>query len=210
MANRDAPFGFRPVRMLDGSPWNGAVTPMVIPAADGTATFIGDVVNFTAAASLAGVTANGLNLEGIPNVIRSGSGTIGQNTAGVVVGFLPDPSNLSLKHRAASTLRVALVCLADGVVFEVQEDADTTPLAAADANLNCSYTTTAGSTTTGVSGMELDSSAKAVTATLPVRLLGLSKRLGNAFNTGGSNVDQAVWEVYFNTSQQKPNIVGVA
>lgn len=210
MANRDAPFGFRPVRMLDGSPWNGAVTPMVIPSSDATATFIGDVVNFTAAASVAGVKINGLDCEGLPNVIRSGSGTVGQNTAGVVVGFLPDPTNLALRYRAASTNRVALVCLADGVIFECQEDADTTPLAAADANLNISYTTTAGSTTTGVSAMELDSSAKAVTATLPLRLLGLAKRVGNAYNTGGSNVDQAVWEVYFNTSQQKPNIVGVA
>lgn len=210
MANRDAPFGFRPVRMLDGSPWNGAITPMVIPASDNTATFIGDVVNFTAAASLAGVTVNGMNLEGVPNVIRSGSGTVGQNTAGVIVGFLPDLTNLNLKYRLASTLRVALVCLADGVIFECQEDATTTPLPAASANLNIPYSTTAGSTTTGVSKMELVSASAAATATLPLRLLGLSKRLGNAYNTAGADTDNAVWEVYFNTSQQKPNIVGVA
>jgi hypothetical protein len=56
--------------------------------------------------------------------------------------------------------------------------------------------------------MALDSSAKAVTATLPLRLLGLAKRVGNAY--GSSTSDAAYWEVYFNTSQQKPNIVGVA
>ena len=203
-----APYGLRPVRMLDGSPWNGATMAMVIPSTNGTATFVGDVVNITAAASVAGVTANGLNLEGVPNVVVSADGTIGQNTAGVVMGFLPDPLALQNRHRAASTTRVALVCLADGVVFEAQEDGVGGNLAAVDANLNVPYTTTAGSATTGQSAFALDSSAKAVTATLPLRLLGLSKRVGTAYGSGTTDV--ASWEVYFNTSQQKPNIVGVA
>lgn len=202
-----APFGLRPVRMLDGSPWNGATTLMAIPASDGTATFVGDVVNFHTEAAAAGVTCNGLNLDGVPYVIRSADGTIGQNTAGVIVGFLPDPTALGTRHRLASTLRVALVCLADGVIFEVQEDADTSRLAKEDANLNISYTTTAGSAATGQSKMALDSSAKNTTATLPLRLLGLAKRPGNTY--GASATDGAYWEVYFNASQQKPNIVGV-
>ena len=200
-----APFGLRPVRMLDGSPWNGATTIMAIPASDGTATFVGDVVNFHTEAAAAGVTCNGMNLDGVPYVIRSADGTIGQNTA--VVGFLPDPTALGTRHRLASTLRVALVCLADGVIFEAQEDAVGENIAKESANLNMSYTTTAGSAATGQSKMALDSSAKATTNTLPLRLLGLSKRPGNSYGTGTS--DAAYWEVYFNTSQQKPNIVGV-
>jgi hypothetical protein len=92
--------------------------------------------------------------------------------------------------------------------FEAQEDGATSRLAAADMNLNISYNTTAGSTVTGQSAMSLISNAKAVTATLPLRLIGLSKRVGNAY--GASATDVASWEVYFQVSQQKPNIVGVA
>jgi hypothetical protein len=203
-----APFGLRPVRMLDGSPYSGAVNVMAIPASDSTATFIGDVVNFHTEAAAAGATVNGMNLEGVPYVVRSSDGTIGQNTAGVVVGFLPDPTALGTKYRLASTLRAVLVAPADGIIYECQEDAVGENIAKESANLNISYTTTAGSTATGVSKIALDSSAKAVTATLPLRLLGLAKRPGNAY--GASTSDAAVWEVYFNTSQQKPNIVGVA
>jgi hypothetical protein len=203
-----APYGFRPVRMLDGSPWNGALTMVAIPASNGTATFVGDVVNWFTDAGAAGLTSSGLNLEGTPQAVVSANGAIGQNLMGVVCGFLPDPTNLSLRHRAASTLRVALVCLADGVVFEAQEDGATSQLAAADMNLNISFNTTAGNTATGQSKFSLISNNKAATATLPCRLIGLSKRVGNAY--ASSATDVASWEVYFNTSQQKPNIVGVA
>jgi len=95
-------------------------------------------------------------------------------------------------------------------VYEIQEDADTTPLAAADIGLNISFTTTAGNTATGVSAMELDSSAKAVTATLPLRILGLVQRPDNSFNTLGSTLDPAKFEVMFNTYFHAPNIVGIA
>jgi hypothetical protein len=202
-----APRGLRPVRMLDGSPWNGALTVMAIPASDGTATFIGDVVVFHTDAGAAALSSNGLDLTGVPQVVRASSGTVGQNIAGVVMGFLPDPTNLSLRYRLASTLRVALVCLADGIVFEAQEDGVTSNLAAADANLNVPFSTTAGNTATGVSKEALVGNSKAVTATLPLRLLGLSKVIGNTY--GASSTDGAFWEFYFNTSQQKPNIVGV-
>lgn len=202
-----APYGLRPVRMLDGSPWNGALTMAVIPASNGTATFVGDVVNMHTEAGAAGLTVNGLNLEGTPQVVVSASGTVGQNTFGVVCGFLPDPTNLGSRHRAASTARVALICLADGVVFEAQEDGVGGAIAKESANLNVPYTTTAGSTITGQSAFALDSSAVAVTATLPLRLLGIAKRVNGAIGTSATDVTS--WEVYFNTSQQKPNIVGV-
>lgn len=210
MPNIDAPSGFKPVRYLDGSPYNGAHMQCAMLAADATATYIGDVVKIGAASGVAGVYINGQDTEGMPTCVRATSGTAGQDILGVVVGFLPDPTQLTLKYRVASTNRIALVVPAQFVVFEVQEDADTTPLAAADMNLNISFTLTAGSTTTGVSGMELDSSAKATTVTLPCRLLGLAKRPDNAFNTGGSNTDQAKFEVVFNTYNFAPNTVGIA
>jgi hypothetical protein len=210
MPNIDAPKGFTPVRMLDGSPYAGPDMLVAFLAADATATFIGDVVKIGAASGVAGVFINGYDTEGMPTAVRATSGTTGQDILGVVTGFLPDPNSLNTKHRAASTNRIGLVAPAQGVVFEIQEDADTTPLTAAMMNMNAAFLLTAGSAVTGLSAMEIDSSTQAVTATLPLRLLGLVKRPDNAFNTGGSNVDQAKFEVVFNTYNFAPNTVGIA
>ena len=208
MANLMAPKGLRPIRHLSGSPWNGAVQAYLVPSTDGTALFVGDVVKGSGSAAAAGVVVNGIDCEGMNQCIRDTSGTTGQETLGVVVGFMPDPDALMNKHRLASTNRIAYVCVDRDVVYEVQEDADTTPIAAASIGLNCSLTTTAGNTTTGISKVALDSSAVATTATLPVKVLGLSKRVGNALNTGGSGVDAAWFEVVLNTGILMDNIAG--
>ena len=211
MPNINAPKGFIPVRMLDGSPYNQATAMQcVILAAEGTATFVGDVVIAQAASGVAGVFVNGQDTEGMPAVARAATGATGQNIMGVVTGFLPDPTSLQTKHRLASTARIALVAPVQGVIYEVEEDAVTTPLAAADMNLNISFSTTAGSTLTGVSGMEIISAAKATTVTLPCRLIGLVKRPDNAYNTGGAGTDKGKFEVVFNTYNYAPNTVGIA
>jgi hypothetical protein len=218
MPNLDAPAGFRPVRRISGLPLGGFFKAYV-PSSDGTAIFIGDVVKFDGSSGAAGTVVAGEDLEGVPSVVRAAIGdwdALGTDNqaviAGVVVGFKPDPDNLMLKHRAASTNRIVYICpIEQDVVFEIQEDADTTPLAAADIGLNVAMIQTqAGNATTGLSGMELDSSSKATTNTLPVKLIGLSKRVGNAFNTAGSNTDQAKFEVVFNfNGGLRPSVLGV-
>lgn len=217
MPNVDAPAGFRPVRRMSGLPLGGFFKAY-IPSSDGTAVFIGDLVKFDGSSGAAGLVVQGEDLEGVPSVVRAAItdfdalGTDNQAAiAGVVVGFKPNPdTSLMYKHRPASTNAIVYICPIDqDVVFEIQEDADTTPLAAADIGLNVAMVQTqAGSAVTGLSGMELDSSSKATTNTLPVKLLGLSKRVGNAFNTAGSGSDQAKFEVQFNfRSGQYPAIV---
>jgi hypothetical protein len=209
MANIDAPSGFKPVRYLSGAPYTGAHTQMAVLSGDATALFVGDLVKLAAASGVAGVFINGQDTEGMPACIKDTSTTTGQTIWGVVVGFLPDPTNLTLKYRAASTNRIALVVPVQGVVFEAQEDATTSQLAAADMNLNIGITQTAGSTTTGISAVELTSNSKNTTITLPCRLLGLAKRSGNAFNTAGADTDNAKFEVIFNTYAYADNTVGV-
>ena len=49
-----APFGLRPVRHTDGSPWNGQ-TIACVPAS-GTAIFLGDIVAFNGSAATAAVS----------------------------------------------------------------------------------------------------------------------------------------------------------
>lgn len=213
MPNIDAPSGFRPVRRASGLPLGGFYKAYV-PASDGTAIFLGDLVKVNGESGAAGTVVQGEDMEGVPQVIRAAitdfdavpiDGTAGDSTAinaiaGVVVGVKPSADNLMLKHRAASTAQILYIQPIDGdVVFEIQEDAAGTPIAAASVGLNVPVVQTqAGSAVTGRSGMEIDSSAVATTNTLPVRILGLAKTVGNAFNTAGADQDNAKFEVQFN------------
>ena len=177
MPNTDAAFGFRPVQHLDGSPWNGKVTMYYVPSTYGTAIFVGDPVIADADAGAAGVTVNGIDVEGMPSII-AGTGTSTQ-TRGVVVGFLPNQANLEQLHKPASQARIALVCDAPDVVYEVQEDSDGGAIAAASVGMNADMITyAAGRTLTGRSLMEIDSSG-VLSTTAQWRVLGLSKRPGN-------------------------------
>ncbi len=210
MANVIAPKGFVPVRHLNGSPWNGQTQAFAVLAADGTAMFVGDMVQLEGTSGAAGLTTFGMDLEGVASVETATPGTAGQDNVGVVVGFSPDPNNLMLKHRAASTARIAYVVTDPTVVYEIQEDADTTPYDKDAIGLAVTFVATAGNTTTGVSKFVLDSSETSNTATFPLKLIGLSKKVGNAFNTGGSLVDPATFDVIMNTGAYMPNIAGVA
>lgn len=209
MANVSAPKGLVPVRHLNGSPWNGATVPMVCLAADGTAMFIGDLVQLEGTSGAAGLVVGGYDCEGMMSIETATPGTAGQDIVGVVVGFSPDPTNLMNKHRLASTNRVAHVVVDPTVVFEIQEDAVGSVLSATEIGLAMTFTTTAGNTTTGVSAMALDSSEQSNTATFPLKLLGLSKKVGNAFNTAGAGSDPATFDVVLNTGWFMPNIAGV-
>lgn len=206
MANIDAPKGFVPIRHLNGSPWNGQTRVFLIPSTDATAVFVGDLVRIAGSAGTAGTVVNGLDCEGMQTCALATAGTTGQDLIGAVVGFLPDPTALQNKYRLASTNRIALVVADYDVVYEAQEDAVSSNLAAADIGLNIPYSTTAGNTTTGVSKMALVSASKATTATLPLKLLGLVKRPDNAF--GLASTDKAKFEVMLNTSVYAPNVAG--
>lgn len=206
MANIDAPKGFVPVRHLSGAPYNGQFEMFLIDSGDATAVFVGDLVKVAGSAGVAGQVVAGMDVEGMPTAILSATSTTGQDLLGAVRGFLPDPTDLTKKHRAASTSRVAMVVTDPTVVYEVQEDGVTSNLAAADVGLNISFSTTAGNATTGVSKMAIISNAKATTNTLPVRIIGLSKRVGNAF--GLASTDKAKFDVILNTFSRAPNIAG--
>lgn len=196
MANVSRPSGFKPLRHLNGSAWNGQVQVFLLDSGDGTATFIGDAVKCAGSAGVAAQVVAGMDVEGVMTIARCATGTAEPACVGVVVGFSPDPTNLALNYRAASTNRLAYVVTDPTVVYEVQEDGVTSNVAAADIGLNFALTTTAGSTTTGVSGMQLDSNTGATTATLPLTCLGLVKRPDNAF--GLASTDKAKFEVILN------------
>lgn len=206
MANVDRPFGLLPVKNGNGSPWSGLINMYLVLATDSTAIYVGDPVKLGGTSGAAGVFVNGQPCEGMPTISRCLDGTGTTDTpVGVVVGFLPKQSDLSIRHREASTSRIALVCDDPNAIFEAQEDADTTPLAAADIGQNIQFTTTAGSTITGQSAVELDSTSKAATTTHPLRLVQLSNRPDNAFNTAGAGSDNAKFLVRWNIHAFKGN-----
>lgn len=209
MSNLSNPNGFVPLRAMDGSGWRGLIRTYYVPSSDGTAIYVGDVVKHNGSSGAAGLTIYGQNCEGMPQVIRVSAGTTGQDIVGVVVGFSPNQDSLMTKHRAASTNRLVYVVPVENVIFEVQEDAATTPVAAASIGLNAAFTTTAGSATTGVSAMALDSDSVNTTATLPLKVLRLVPRVGNALNADGAGTDPARFEVQFNTSLFAANVAGV-
>lgn len=187
MANTARVNGFRPVKYLNGAAWNGQVTRYSIPAGDGTATFVGDLVKLSG-------TADG---EGVRGVIQAAAS---DPVIGVIVGFEYDPTNLNTpQYRAGSTLRYALVVDDPNVIFEAQEDGDTDPLEMADAGLNVNFVVGAGSTTTGASGMQIDSNTEAVSATLPLKLIEPVKRPDNELVSAGQANTR--WLVKINNHQ---------
>lgn len=188
MANIDAPRGFRPVKYKGGRPYNGATNKYYIPSTDATNIFIGDPVRLAGTGDTAG---------NYPTIaLSTGSTATTGKSIGVVQGFDPvtgvTTPNLNVIYRAASTAMYAFVADDPDLVFEVQEDSVGNNLAATEIGNNVNFTTaTAGSTTTGLSGVELDSSSKATTA-LQCRILGLADRPGNDLGTN------AKWLVSFN------------
>lgn len=166
MANGDTAFGLRPVRMKDGSSYAGCIDRYYIPSSVATNVFVGDPVKLAGSADSAGVASIAL---------CAATDTI----TGVVVGF-EDAASMALGYGAASTIRYALVCHGQDVLFEIQEDSDGGALAAADIGLNADIIVAAGSTFTKRSGVELDTSTKDVTATLGLRIVGLAQRPDNA------------------------------
>ena len=202
MANVDRPNGLRPVKHLSGAPWNGRTTPYLVT--DTAAMYTGDVVIHGGTAGAAGAYVYGQSVEGMPTCTRATQGDGTEIPAGVVVGFLPLQPLQDVNYKAADgTDRIALVCDDPDVIFEAQEDAATDPLDAVDVGLNINFSVTAGSTITGQSGMELDSDTHSTTNTLPLRLIGLSKRVDNAINTLGAADDEGKWLVTFNVHKAK-------
>lgn len=206
MANSNAACGFRPIRHLNGSAWNGQFELFLVPSSDATAIFPGDIVKVAGSAGTAGTVVSGMDCEGMATAALATAGTTGQDILGVMVGIYVSPTALDKKHRVASTATVIKVCTDPSVIYEVREDAVGSNIAAADVSLNVPYTTTAGDATRGISQMEIDSSAVATTATLPVRILGLSKKVGNAFGT--ASTDHGMFEVMLNTGARMPNVAG--
>lgn len=164
MPNTDSAFGFMPVG-AGGGGYRGRVTEYFVPASDGTALFRGDPV----------IIAGSGDTAGVPSITRATAGSAGRVT-GVVVGFRPSANIRANGYRIASTAEYILVADDPALVCEVQDDSVGGALAVTDIGLNADMIAGTGSTATKVSGFMLDTSTKATTATLQLRILGIVQR----------------------------------
>jgi hypothetical protein len=199
MANVSRIQGFLPKSHLSGAPWNGQTQLFYVDSADSTAIFVGDAVKFGSPwAGGAGKTVGGYDVEGLASVINVGTGVISTQIAiGVAVGFSVDPTARYQRSRLASTNRLVYVVTDQTVVYEIEEDAVTTPIALGSISLNATFNGNAGNTTTFLSASTLVSSTVANTTTFPLRINGLTKRPNNALNAAGGGSDPGKFDVYF-------------
>lgn len=175
MANTNAPFGLRPVRYVDGRPYNGAVDYYFATGASG-AICIGDPVIAAGSANTSEV--NGFPPGSLPTCGIASDGD-GDPFTGVCVGIVADTRD-STPYRVDSTDRIIAVARGHDLVFEVMANADGTALAATDVGLHGNLKVGTGSTVTGVSAWTFDTAdPPANDPSNQVKILGFSKRNNN-------------------------------
>ena len=186
MANTSKINGFRPVKHVTGAPYNGQANIYGVASGDSTALFVGDVVKLAADGNAAGiqyVTAH-----------AAGSAGTGQPALGVVVGVINtklDPvdgrmsaGSISLDtpvYRPGSVEQYVLVADSPDLIYEVEATAagSAYSFAVTDIGQNANIFAGSGSTTTGNSAHSLNMSDKGTAATLPFKILGVSKKIDN-------------------------------
>jgi hypothetical protein len=203
MANTTRTNGFRPVKHLNGSPYNGQVNIYEIVVGDGTLTNVGDLVK----------ADSGTATDAYPTCVRHGtSGEVTSGLAlGVVVGFLPvtpggsmngaNPSAPVLDvplgvSRAASTKRFALVADSPDLIFEVM-DGGTVPCTLTLVGNNTGFMATAGSTVTGASGMTTGTTTPTTTNSLPLKIMGIVKSPDNESAAAGQRLLVMINQHYY-------------
>ena len=202
MANKDKPCGLKPVKYLNGSPWNGKVTMYYHNASTTAAVYKGSCVKIDDGKADATGKYMGCDIAGATDVVL-----------GVAVGFANtpnlamDPTNLERDYCPANTAMYIAVVDDPNVVFEVQEDNASAYLAASVVgNTGVLVNSSAGSTTTGLSTAELDSSdTSTAIASHPLLIIGAVDRPDN---TVGSSASYAKWLVTIQDHQFKTGAAG--
>lgn len=131
MANVNAPFGLRPIRYVDGRPYNGAVDLYFATGATGVIR-PGDPVVEAGSANTAEVQGFAAGTLPTCTVAADGDNDV---LTGVCVFVMPVTRD-SLIYRETSTDRIIGVARGADLIFEVQADAGGTALAATDVGLH--------------------------------------------------------------------------
>lgn len=177
MSNTNAPFGLRPIRYVDGRPYNGAVEYYFATGATGAIRPGDPVVESGTTNTAEVISAAGTFPPGtLPTCTVAADGS-GDPITGVCVAVVPE-TNASTTYRVTSTDRVIAVARGHDLIFEVQADAGGTALAAADVGQNVVFK--AATTATEISDWAVDTAtAPNTTAGFQAKLMGFSKKPKN-------------------------------
>jgi hypothetical protein len=174
-----------------------------IPTSDSTNAYaIGDPVTYGGSA----------DANGIATVVLA---TPGSGLLGAIVGYggsvyggpgaTPGSLETTVIPATKAHAYYVMVCDDPDVIFEVQEIGTGTALTAAAVGLNANLSAAANSGY--LSGWVLDNGTENTTATLDVKLLGLSQRKTTVPNTFGY---YAKWEVLINNHMFKAGTLGIS
>ena len=192
-------YGFKAVRMYDGSAYNGALLNGTM-AAEAVAVGKGDLLELNVSGTLERAEASDTQIAGVVQYFEW------TDTSGVF-----HQANY-ISTTASLTVTVYYVP-ADGVVFSCQPDNITSAIAATDVGANFNIIVAAdASSVTGLSKMELDSNTGATTSTLPLKLIGLVKKPGNDWDTTVqtvTNVATVEVEVLINSNLRNIGMTGM-
>ena len=168
MANVDRVNGFKPVGHLVTGSYNGQSRAYSVAADYATALFVGDPVKLSGTSNTDGIAEVQLAEVNATTIV------------GIIVGFdvlAPSGATEHPGYHPASTAGIVQVCDDPFTIYEVQEDGDGGAMAITAVGETCNHVNAGGSTTTGASGAELDSSD--VGTGLSFHILGFSQRVDN-------------------------------
>ena len=169
MANNDAAFGCRPVRMMGGGAYTGGQSRYRIASGATTPIYQGDLVTQLTAGDIGRHAASGtVPIVGVFNGVSYTDPTTGEQ---VFKNYYPGSIS-------ASDIIASVIDDPD-VVFEVQAD-DTFPVADLFGNFDIVDGSPVGDTKSGRSNLELDVTTGATTATLPLKAIDISEDPDNS------------------------------
>ena len=164
MANKDAAFGLKPVRMMGGSPYSGGQSRYRIANNLSGKIFQGDLVKQVTGGGIERAAAGStVPVVGVFNGCQYTDPTSGEQ---VYKNYYPGSI-------AADDI-IAFVIDDKNVVFEVQAD-DAFPVADLFGNFDIVDQATTGDVYSGRSNVELDVTTGATTTTLPLKAIDISQ-----------------------------------
>ena len=176
MANTSRINGFRAVKHLNGSPYNGQANLYYVSSA-ADEILVGDIVKHGSTSDANGIPAVDLATTEVPvgvvvGIMHSKFDPVGKMNSGATALDTPTSSQI-----AAGASGYVLVADSPDIVMEV-ETSNGTP-AVTDIGLNATLANASRTSTTATSPATIDVATFATTSTLNFRLLGFSQKVGN-------------------------------
>lgn len=200
MANPNTPYGLQAVSYAWGAPYAGAARVYYVPVGNGTALFNGDPV--------LGVT-NSSDGNGVPTMeIAAAAG--GTYVGGVFAGIANNAGQPTIPvlqnsptYLPAGTAAYIYVIDDPFVLFKIQEDSVGGSMVSGAGGRNADLVAGTGSTVTGFSGWQLDSSTLQTTNSLQLRIIQALQEVDNVVASAN-----AKWLVKINLHQML-NLTGI-